>query len=157
MGLAGVRLAPLDDSVRSRLGLSNDLEGVVITEIEPGSKAEDAGLVPGTVITEVNRMAVGTPKEAYSAAKENRGRKADVTKNHRRTNETICCDWLVLHKERRACPVLSRGARVLSMYMSSARWRLLLRVSDWSQRSLACSLINLETTVSRALKALSPP
>jgi len=38
-------------------------EGVIITNVQPGSVAEDAGLIRGDVILEVNRTVVRNPQE----------------------------------------------------------------------------------------------
>ena len=47
----GVSIAPLDAALRARLGLPEELSGVAITGVEPGSAASTAGLQPGDVIT----------------------------------------------------------------------------------------------------------
>jgi serine protease Do len=50
---------PLTPEVAQGMGL-NRAEGLVITEVKPGSAADDAGLREGDVITEVNRRPVKT-------------------------------------------------------------------------------------------------
>jgi len=50
-------------------------EGVVVTEVEPGSIAATAGIEPGAVILEVNRVAVTSPGEfAAAVAKADKAR-----------------------------------------------------------------------------------
>ncbi|SEK69302.1 DegQ family serine endoprotease [Roseovarius nanhaiticus] len=47
----GVSIAPLDAALRARLSLPEELSGLAVTGIEPGSAAAEAGLQPGDVIT----------------------------------------------------------------------------------------------------------
>ena len=54
----GLTVQPLTPDIADSLGLSNDLKGVVISGVEQGSAADDAGLRRGDVILEVNREAV---------------------------------------------------------------------------------------------------
>ncbi|MEL6543541.1 MAG: DegQ family serine endoprotease [Myxococcota bacterium] len=70
---AGVRVTTLDDRLRERFRLPADVEGVVVVEVERGSRAARAGLRPGDVIREVNRSAVTTPnalREALASKKK---------------------------------------------------------------------------------------
>lgn len=53
----GVEVGSLTDDVAAQLGLSSS-EGVVITEVRPGSSAAQAGLRPGMVIAQFNRVPV---------------------------------------------------------------------------------------------------
>jgi serine protease Do len=60
----GLALAPLTPEIRSRLGLSADVEsGAVVTNIEPGGVADAEGLRTGDVIVEVNRQPVDAPTD----------------------------------------------------------------------------------------------
>ena len=47
----GVSIAPLDPALRSRLELPEELSGLAVTGVQPGSAAAEAGLQPGDVIT----------------------------------------------------------------------------------------------------------
>ncbi len=47
----GVSIAPLDAALRARLGLPEELSGIAITSVQPGSAATTAGIQPGDVIT----------------------------------------------------------------------------------------------------------
>lgn len=64
--LAGVNLSPLDRSHPAW----GEVEGVVASEIAPGSRAARAGLEVGDVITAVNRRSVETIREIDRALKE---------------------------------------------------------------------------------------
>jgi serine protease Do len=54
-GKIGIAVANLDDNVRQQFNVPDQVKGVVVQEVRPGSPAEEAGLQPGDVIQEVNR------------------------------------------------------------------------------------------------------
>ena len=62
----GLRLAPLSDAYRARLGTPEDVDGVVVESVQPGSEAAEKGLRPGDVITRVNGHAVSSPATVES-------------------------------------------------------------------------------------------
>jgi serine protease Do len=70
--LDGVRLEELTPEHRRTLGLGPEVQrGVVITGLEQGSSAAKAGLRPGDVVLELNRVAVDSLakfKELYAKA-----------------------------------------------------------------------------------------
>lgn len=70
--LAGVTFEELTPEHRRTLGLGADQQrGVVITDLSPGSSAAKAGLRPGDVVLELNRVSVDSLakfKEQYSKA-----------------------------------------------------------------------------------------
>ncbi len=49
----GLRVSELNDSLRQQFRVPNDVSGVIVTGVRPGSPAESAGLRPGAVILEV--------------------------------------------------------------------------------------------------------
>ena len=53
--LGGLTVETLDDNQRRKLGLSRRMQGVVVTELSPQSRAYQAGLRSGDVILELNR------------------------------------------------------------------------------------------------------
>ena len=53
----GLALQELTPELAKQLGVQSD-KGVVVTEVKPDSPAAQAGLAPGDVIREVNRMSV---------------------------------------------------------------------------------------------------
>lgn len=58
-GTLGLGLTALNDNLRRRLELDpNDPAKVVISEVRPGSPAQEAGLRPGDLLIEVNRQPV---------------------------------------------------------------------------------------------------
>jgi serine protease Do len=62
-GRIGVKLADLDSDTRQQLNVPDQVKGVVVEDVKPGSPAEDAGLQPGDVIQEVNRKPAGSASE----------------------------------------------------------------------------------------------
>lgn len=57
----GLSLAPLSDHYRAQLGTPEDVSGVIVEAVIPGSEAAKKGLRPGDVITRVNGHAVTSP------------------------------------------------------------------------------------------------
>lgn len=75
MGKLGLELENITQELAGRLGLSNDVEGVLISKVKPGSAASQAGLRPGCVITGVavkgnNQKRVRNMAEFDEALKE---------------------------------------------------------------------------------------
>ncbi|WP_233061478.1 Do family serine endopeptidase [Parvularcula mediterranea] len=73
----GVSFRTLDDSARRRLGIDEEIEGVLVADVERDSEAEAAGITPGMIVMEAGNKKVSTPRdieEAIEAAKKkNRG------------------------------------------------------------------------------------
>ena len=61
--LAGLAVQELDRETAQELGLKGQLQGVVVTSVDPESEAERAGLMPGDVIREINRKPVASMKD----------------------------------------------------------------------------------------------
>ena len=79
--LAGVAVADLDRNVRSQIKVPEQLQGAVITEVDPGSPAYEAGLREGDVITEINHQPISSAQDAVKG-----------TQNPT-TNETLVKVW----------------------------------------------------------------
>lgn len=60
-GQLGLSLAPLTAADRQRHGLGDDVEGVVVTAVAPGSPSARKGLRPGDVVTMVGQKPVDHP------------------------------------------------------------------------------------------------
>jgi serine protease Do len=63
----GVGLTDVSPDVRSQLQLSDDLKGAVVTNVVPGSSADNAGLTRGDVILQVNRKDTKSASDVKSA------------------------------------------------------------------------------------------
>ncbi|GHB31646.1 serine protease [Pseudovibrio japonicus] len=59
----GLSLARVDEALRQRFALSDEIEGVVITRVAEGSSAEDKRVRPGDVIVEVAQEPVATTSD----------------------------------------------------------------------------------------------
>ncbi len=66
----GVSLSGITPNLRQQLDLPEGARGAVITEVKPGSPADQAGLQPGDVITGVGDRSVGSMAEASHAIRE---------------------------------------------------------------------------------------
>ena len=59
----GLMLESLSSESREKYKIGEDIEGVLVVAVEPGSSAEEKRVVPGDVIVEVSQEAVSTPAE----------------------------------------------------------------------------------------------
>ena len=66
VGKLGFQVQALTDDVASQLGYEKS-SGVVVSEVEPGSAADEAGLRPGMLILEANRSEVKTVEDFEKA------------------------------------------------------------------------------------------
>jgi serine protease Do len=60
--MLGLSVQTLSGNLASQLGYKDD-HGVVVTDVKPGSPAEDAGIQPNDLIKEVNRSSVSSVQE----------------------------------------------------------------------------------------------
>ena len=61
----GVRIKNLDEDTRSALQLDDEIAGVVVESVTDNVPAAEAGLRPGTSITQFDQQDVSTVAEAY--------------------------------------------------------------------------------------------
>ena len=69
-GVVGLKLAPLTQQRRQRLGIPLKVNGAVVTAIDEDSPFADVDLLPGDVIEAINRRPVTSPEDANSRLKE---------------------------------------------------------------------------------------
>ena len=84
----GVTVQALTPEIAESLGLSNDVKGVVVSAVEQGSTADDAGLRRGDVILEVNRQPV-KDLAGYHKALQSTGKGKSVLFLVRRGDNTV--------------------------------------------------------------------
>ncbi|HOZ49008.1 MAG TPA: trypsin-like peptidase domain-containing protein [Candidatus Hydrogenedentes bacterium] len=66
----GIRVQELTSDTAQRMGLKEDVEGVLVTHLDSASAAADAGITEGCVITEVAQESVTSPNEFYTAMRK---------------------------------------------------------------------------------------
>jgi serine protease Do len=69
-GLDGLQVSNLTADIAQQLNLPAGVRGVVVTNVDPDSKAADAGLQRGDVIQEVNRKPVANLEQFRQAVRE---------------------------------------------------------------------------------------
>jgi serine protease Do len=72
----GVAVAPLSGDLRAQYGIPNEVAGLLVQRVEPGSPADAAGIVPGDVINEAAGAVVGqvdTLRDAVQRAQDRDG------------------------------------------------------------------------------------
>jgi len=74
----GMTVGELNEELRKQFGISEDVSGVVITEVNPNSPAGEKGVTAGDVIAEIAQESVSTPKEVLDriTALKGQGRKS---------------------------------------------------------------------------------
>jgi serine protease Do len=66
----GLTVEPLTARILRELGLPPDTQGVIVSDVESGSVAEEAGLRRGDIIQEVNRTRVTSVREFHNAMQD---------------------------------------------------------------------------------------
>jgi serine protease Do len=84
----GLTVQPLTPEIAESLGIGGDAKGVVVSGVDPGSAADDAGLRRGDVIMEVNREPV-KDLASYRKAIKGAGKGKSVLFLVRRGENTI--------------------------------------------------------------------
>ena len=79
----GLTLEPLTPDMAARLGLAAGDQGLMVSRVEPGGAAADAGIRQGDVVQEVNRQPVRTIADFSAAAQRSGTRPALLLVNRR--------------------------------------------------------------------------
>jgi len=69
--ILGLRVRELTPDWAKRMRVDPGTTGVVVVEVEPGSSAEEAGLMEGDIISEVAQEEVTSPEDFYQLMREN--------------------------------------------------------------------------------------
>ena len=84
----GLSVEELDPRLSQRLFGTTDEEGVVVTDVEPGSPGDDAGVRSGDVIKEIGSMEINDLRD-YGKAVDKYGSKKAVAVLLKRGNQTL--------------------------------------------------------------------
>lgn len=68
--LEGVEVGDLDARTRRQMGVPQNVQGALVTAVDPNSTAAEAGLRQGDVIQEINRKAVRNAQEAIDLSEK---------------------------------------------------------------------------------------
>ena len=93
--LAGVTVDVLNRQVRQGLTTPTNLQGVVITAVNPNSNAAEAGLQRGDVIMEINRQLV-SDADSFSKLKQQAKDKRILVRIWRRDGDVDGTRWLTV-------------------------------------------------------------
>ncbi|MEX0956768.1 MAG: DegQ family serine endoprotease [Rhizobiaceae bacterium] len=87
--MLGMTIAELNDETRAQFEISDAVNGVVVTEVDPNSAAADKGIMAGDVITEIAQESVSSPQQAMDriSALKGQGRKNALLMLSSRTGE----------------------------------------------------------------------
>jgi len=73
--LKGVAVSDIDPQARREFNIPKDVKGAVVTEVEPGSAAAEAGLKPGVVIQDINHRPVTNSEDAIKLTAKASGKR----------------------------------------------------------------------------------
>nr|WP_230975576.1 Do family serine endopeptidase [Acetobacter garciniae] len=85
----GVALSPLTAELRQQLGLAAGVHGVVVSDVEAGSPADQAGVRPGDLIQAVGNDAVDNPRAVATDVKAALAAKKPVLLRILRENQSL--------------------------------------------------------------------
>jgi serine protease Do len=71
-GLDGVVVDELNRDARRDLDVPNRIDGALVSKVDPGSNAYEAGLREGDIIVEINHQSVGNADEAVALSAQAR-------------------------------------------------------------------------------------
>jgi serine protease Do len=74
LSLEGVEVTDLDAHMRQELSIPSEIAGALVTNVEAGAPAYEAGLRPGDVIMEINKQKVRTARDAIQFTRTTKGR-----------------------------------------------------------------------------------
>lgn len=73
--IEGLKLSNLTNELKRQYNIQSDIKGVIITNVEKGSKAEDYGFERGDIIMQIAQKEIKTIADIDEAIKSNKGKK----------------------------------------------------------------------------------
>ena len=68
--LLGAQLSKLNDQLRSRFGIDDDLDGVVVVDVDQEGLAASNGIRAGDLITTINNRPVSEPDQVFETVEK---------------------------------------------------------------------------------------
>jgi len=66
----GLTLRNITPQIRNQIGIPDDIQGVIVSEVKPGSKADKAGFMPGDIIIQIEDTMIKSVKDVERAMKK---------------------------------------------------------------------------------------
>lgn len=79
----GFTVEPLTDSLKARLNINKNINGLIVNKVDSGSNSEEAGLAVGDIILEVNKNKVNNISDFNKIIKEVKSGDSILLKIHR--------------------------------------------------------------------------
>jgi serine protease Do len=73
--VGGLTLQNLTPQIRNQLGIPDDIEGVIVSEVKQGSDADKAGFMPGDIIIQIEDTMIRNVSDVEKAMKKYDGKK----------------------------------------------------------------------------------
>jgi serine protease Do len=70
VGALGMHFGMLTTQLRRELHVPKDVSGVVVSQVDPGSAAEDVGLSAGDIVVAIDQQPIHSPQEAATVLKD---------------------------------------------------------------------------------------
>ena len=93
--LAGITVEPLSAEKRNQLNLTEQVKGVVVAKVKPGSAAEAAGVQEGDLIQEVSRETIKSLDDYQRIASKIAKEELVVLLLNRRGNNLVAVSGLM--------------------------------------------------------------
>ncbi len=73
--VGGLTLQNITPQIRNQLGIPDDIEGVIVTQVKQDSKADKAGFMPGDIIIQIEDMMIKNVGDVEKAMEKYHGKK----------------------------------------------------------------------------------
>jgi len=80
-GINGLEIVTLNTEIKTRFSIPNNLQGVFVTRVQQGSKAEEVGLIEGDIITQVESFSIKDAESFNEALNHYKGQSKRILVN----------------------------------------------------------------------------